>query len=220
MENNSKSITDYNLLSRDKIFEIISRYDLKSQKPLSDNLNLIKDEIIGMGYEELIIDAFCGIGESTYKIAKANPDQLVIGFDKSLSRIERKNKFKKESVKNLLIFQADIFDIYQVFFEIKKINRLRIIKQFIMYPNPWPKLKNKKKRVYLNNVIPYIFAQESEIEVRSNWGRFLVEFSMVAEFYNFNFSFEKLEGKPFMTPFEKKYYLSGQSLNKLILKPL
>lgn len=220
MENESKRITDYKLIEKDDLIKIVEKYNLHNQKPLSSESEEIKKKILDKKCEEIIIDAFCGVGESSYKIAKMYPDKLVVAFDKSLHRLMKKNKFKKENVNNLLIFNADVCDFYQIIYELKKRKQINIFKQFIFYPNPWPKKKNAKKRVYLNNVIPYVFAQESEIEVRSNWGRFLVEFSMIAQCFGYDYCFEQIIGNEFMTPFERKYYLSNQNLNKLILSPL
>lgn len=217
---NSKRITNYKLLKREEIYSILKKYDLNSQKPLSSYCEDVFSQICRFSQTEIIIDCFCGIGESTYHLAKKYPDQLVIGFDKSLNRLEKQNSFKDGLQKNVLLLQADVYDFYQVIEQIKKETGKKIVKQFIFYPNPWPKKKNCKKRVYLNNVIPYIFAQESTVEIRSNWGRFLVEFSYVAEFYQFDFRFEQLNIKTPLTPFEKKYYLSAQNLNRLLLKPL
>ena len=217
--NNSKRITDYKLLTKNDVFEILKKYDLNSKKPIPEYAKEIKEQIILKNYQNLIIDCFCGVGESTYKLAQKYPEYLVIGFDKSFNRLKRKNSFKEKSFNNLLLFQSDIFDFYQILKELTEKVGLKVIKQYVLYPNPWPKKKNAKKRIYLNNVIPYLFYQACEIEIRSNWGRLLVEFSFSAEYYNFDYVFEKIVAKNPLTPFEKKYYLSGQNLNRLLLKP-
>lgn len=220
MQMNSKPITDYKLLSKEDIHKVLAKYKGDNHKPVSDYIDNISQKIMAHGNKRLIIDCFCGVGESTYKLSEKYPDFLIIGFDKSLKRLQTQNSFKKQNPKNLLLFQADIFDFYLMLSDLVKDYDFKIEKQYILYPNPWPKKKNAKKRVYLNNVIPYLFALKSTIEVRSNWGRFLVEFSYSAEYFKYNHEFYQLRPKVPMTPFEKKYFLSGQSLNKLLLKPL
>jgi tRNA G46 methylase TrmB len=211
----SKAITNYNLTSKEKIFKILEKYQLDLIKPVAKNIPKIIDEIKKIN-KPLIIDAFCGVGESTYHHAQSFPDFHIIGFDKSLDRLDRKNAFKKDMPKNMSLYQADILDLYPLLYEIK--DQIKIKKQFFLYPNPWPKSKNKKKRIYLNNIIPYVFKLSDEIEFRSNWGRFIVEASMACEFYNFNYEITKIEVTDPITPFERKYSASGQSVFGLVVK--
>lgn len=209
----SKAITDYNLTSKEKIFETLEKYQLDLTKPVVENIPKIIEEIKTIK-KPLIIDAFCGVGESTYHHALAYPDHHIIGFDKSLDRLDRKNDFKKQLPKNMSLYQADILDLYPLLYKIK--DELNIKKQFFLYPNPWPKTKNRKKRIYLNNIIPYVFKLSDEVEFRSNWGRFIVEASYACEFYGFDYEISKIAVTEPITPFERKYSASGQSVFGLL----
>lgn len=215
--NNSRKVENYKLTDRDELFKILSKYNLENQRPVPEYINEIKQRLLSIK-RELIIDAFCGVGESTYHLAKKFPNYIVLGFDKSLNRLETKSLFKDDLPENMLLIRSDIMDLYPMIYELVHEEKLKIFKQFILYPNPWPKKKNLKRRIYANPIISFVFALGSEIEVRSNWGRLIVEFSMVSEYFNFHSSIKKVETQTSLTPFERKYRGSDQSVFQLILR--
>ena len=87
------------------------------EKPYSQHtltvFNSLDEEVKSFS-GEVILDACCGVGQSTRILAKRNPDALVIGVDKSANRIERNvDEHIDESLANLpnvRLVRADLND--------------------------------------------------------------------------------------------------------------
>lgn len=163
--------------------------------------------------QRIILDMCCGIGESSFHLASKYPDSLIIGIDKSVSRLERKNKFKEELPQNVLLMRGELLDLWFLFAQAVQEGKVSFYKQYILYPNPYPKKHHYKKRWHGNPIAPFIFQTCPNIEVRSNWKIYMDEFKAVSEYFNAGLgSVYKFEPNTFITPFEKKYSLSGQAL--------
>ena len=176
----------------------------------------IKNWLIEIGNKKIILDVGCGVGQSTYVLCKKYPDHSVIGIDKSIDRVERKNSFKANFPSNGKIFRADILDLWRLLLELK--GSYEFTKQYILYPNPYPKKSQLKKRWHGNPIFPFILEYNCPIELRSNWKLYLEEFSFVCRQYQRSTSeVESFIPKEYFTPFEKKYSMSGQNIYKLII---
>ena len=225
MKKESKRVTAEAPVKIEAVLEIASRFELSNyQRPLAareDWENLILNFCQG---RELILDAACGVGESSFKLGLKYPDCAVLGVDKSASRVDRKNAFKKQLPPNVKIIKGDMLDIWMVLKGLVDSGRLSVRKQYILYPNPWPKNKGLKKRWYANPILPFIMGLEAPIEARSNWRRYLEDFKIVGEKLCDHVGslevIEIFEDEGAMTPFEKKYHESGQELFLLKLEKL
>ncbi len=179
----------------------------------------IESWILEQGERPLILDLCCGVGESTFHLANQYPDNLVIGMDKSLDRIERNNAFKKSLPENMYLVRADIIDLLRQFAEKKA--KYQIEKIMIYYPNPYPKQKHLKLRWYGHPLFKTIMDFHCPIEVRSNWKLYLEEFSVAALLYgDFEIITEEYIPEIMITPFERKFANSFHQLYRTSLKPL
>jgi len=173
----------------------------------------------------LILDACCGVGESTAKLANAYRNSKVIGIDKSLSRLDKHSSYAQQQVvenQDYLLVQADLNDFWRLLSAyISESSPLwQLKKQFILYPNPYPKKSQLGKRWHASPVCKYILSVAQEHEVRSNWLVYLQEFLISAKFYGWEGDIIEIEAKePVITPFERKYIHSGQQCFKLLLRP-
>lgn len=195
---------------------------------------------------DVIIDACCGVGESTINIANEHTAARVIGIDKSVARLDKHQSYvaKSESLKalgansdsaserinietepkNYMLLQADLNDFWRLLLEhITQMSPAwKIVKQFILYPNPYPKKSQLGKRWHGGALFPYIVKLCSHIEVRSNWRIYLNEFLLAAEFYGLTGDIESISGKAIdkaYTPFERKYWAANQICFKLVIRP-
>jgi tRNA G46 methylase TrmB len=179
---------------------------------------------------KVIIDACCGVGESTINLAAHYPNAKVIGIDKSIARLSKHNSYAAQSAtnankqnirNNYLLLQADLNDFWRLLLVHVKENRpeWRVVQQFILYPNPYPKKAQLGKRWHASALFPVIVELCANIEVRSNWKLYLEEFSVAAQFYGLSTTIEPIintpEKTPF-TPFERKYLEANQSCFKLL----
>lgn len=154
----------------------------------------------------LILDSCCGVGQSTRLLAEQNPDALVIGVDKSASRIDR--EFQGEvNHDNFILVRADLNDFFRLVVE----HDWPVQKHYILYPNPWPKAKHLQRRWHGAPVFSSILAIGKELELRSNWRIYLEEFQVALKLAGKSSALNVVaENEQPLTPFEAKYQASGQ----------
>lgn len=170
-------------------------------------------EAISQWSGPVILDACCGVGESTAVLAGRYPDALVIGVDKSAHRLQRYLHYTPtEQVGQAVLVRADLND----FWRLAQAAELRFQQQFVLYPNPWPKQKHLGRRWHGAPVFPAMVACGGQLTVRSNWPLYLKEMRVALACYGVAASIQAVEpdSQP-MTPFERKYQQDGQPLWQL-----
>lgn len=155
----------------------------------------------------LIVDAGCGVGWSTLRIAADFPDHFVFGVDQSIDRISRGRPLPLPA--NAVLVRADLVD----FWRLLATEGIRLARHYNLYPNPWPKIGHLARRWHGHAVFPMWRELGGMVECRSNWAIYIEEMAqalsllsgqtVVAELY--------ATDDP-MTPFEKKYLASGHGL--------
>ena len=168
---------------------------------------------------EIILDACCGVGQSSRILAQQNPQALVIGVDKSAHRINRNVEgFTQEdgySAQNYHLVRADLNDFYRL---VKAAN-WPVTKHYILYPNPWPKSKHLQRRWHGSAVFPQMTSIGNTLILRSNWRLYLEEFQQAAEQIALHGELSQVNvaEEQALTPFEAKYQASGQVCWQLTL---
>ncbi|HSG88567.1 MAG TPA: methyltransferase domain-containing protein [Pseudomonadales bacterium] len=159
----------------------------------------------------LILDAGCGTGDSTAELARRHPDALVVGVDKSADRLRRGGErvAAAAGAGQPLLVRADLLD----FWRLALAADWRPRRQFILYPNPWPKAAHLGRRWHGHPVFPTIVALGGELELRTNWQLYADEFAAALACVGIEARVEAFDvapdGMP-LTPFEAKYLASGQ----------
>lgn len=158
----------------------------------------------------LILDAGCGVGLSTRRLAEQFPDHAVIGVDRSDDRLTRSHG---ELPANARLVRADLVD----FWRLAHLAGWAPERHYLLYPNPYPKASHLKMRWHGHPVFPTLLALGGLIEVRSNWRLYIDEFALAAAQVTGRQA-EISEWVPdgdYLTPFEAKYHQSGQALWRL-----
>jgi len=155
----------------------------------------------------LILDAGCGVGWSTQRIAESFPDHFVFGVDQSVDRISRGKPLPMPA--NALLIRADLVDFWRLLAE----NGVRLARHYNLYPNPWPKIGHLARRWQGHAVFPVWRELGGEVECRSNWRIYIEEMAQALSLL----SGQPVMAEPWqtadpMTPFEKKYLASGHEL--------
>lgn len=155
----------------------------------------------------LILDAGCGVGWSTQRIAETYPDHFVLGVDQSLDRISRGKPLPMPA--NALLVRADLVDFWRLLAE----NGIRLARHYNLYPNPWPKIGHLARRWQGHAVFPVWQALGGELECRSNWHIYIEEMALALSLL----TGQVVLAEPYVTddpitPFEKKYLASGHLL--------
>ncbi len=188
----------------------------KPYRPFSAEIFYKANEIINNSNLPIILDSGCGTGESSYVLSQQNTDTLIVGIDKSEKRLDKfiteENFYEKD---NLILIRADVIDIWRM---IKQSN-WNIKKHYLLYPNPWPKKDQLKRRWHGHPVFPEMLSLCDQIELRTNWQIYAEEFKFALELVvGKSASMEYIEVDQFISPFEKKYYESGHELYRVILE--
>jgi len=157
----------------------------------------------------LILDACCGVGDSSRTIAEQHEDHWVIGIDKSESRImrERPTLFRD----NLVLMRADLNDFYRL----AVAAGWRLARHYVLYPNPYPKSVHLKRRWHASPVFPHMVKLGGVFEMRSNWKLYLEEFKVALDVVGLKADVAEFEATDPLTAFERKYRDSGQPLYRL-----
>ena len=158
----------------------------------------------------IILDACCGTGDSSRKLAQECPEHWVVGVDKSAHRLEKERPMETPS--NLILVRADLNDFYRLAARAG----WRPAQHFILYPNPWPKAEHLGRRWHGAPVFPDIIALGGQLELRSNWKIYLEEFAAALEIAGHKSEVACYEPEPYLTLFEKKYHQSGQQIWRLV----
>jgi len=109
--------------------------------------------------------------------------------------------------------RADLIDIWRM---IKQSNWI-IKKHYILYPNPWPKKNQLKRRWHGHPIFPEMIGLCDQIELRTNWKIYAEEFKQALEIViQKKYLLDSIKVKDFISPFEKKYSDSKQILYRII----
>jgi tRNA (guanine-N7-)-methyltransferase len=186
-------------------------------KPITDyNRHAFETSIAtwqAAGAAPLILDTGCGVGLSTLHLATQYPDHFVIGIDQSDDRLSRESRWTGPMPQNLCYIRADLVDYWRLLLA----HQIFPARQYLLYPNPWPKIGHLARRWQGHAVFPSIVALGGVIECRSNWQIYVEEFAFaLGRLSAQNIACEAFAPDTPITPFEQKYLASGHQLWRCI----
>ena len=153
----------------------------------------------------LILDSFCGTGMSTALIAAAHPDALVVGIDQSGHRLA---KHQAAGAQNYLLLRAEAEPFWLCLLEAG----ITLHSHWLLYPNPWPKASQFKRRVHGHGAFPVLSRLGGKLELRTNWDIFAQEFAQAAALIGIKGHTKSFISDSPMSLFERKYADRGQTL--------
>jgi len=157
-----------------------------------------------------ILDSGCGTGSSSRRLAEVFPRHLVIGVDRSSSRLAKSGVHTGFlHTGNCLLVRAELATFWRLLLK----SDLSPQRHFLFYPNPWPKPGHLSRRWHGHPVFPQLLELGGEIEMRCNWEVYAREFAKAAVIATgAGTSVKSIEPGNGITPFEQKYLERGQSL--------
>ena len=208
-QGNSRAITTNQPGPHEKLPELVRRHlSHSSQKPFNqhtlDAFEQVQDWLAGKT-APLVLDSCCGVGESTARLAKRYPDRVVIGVDKSALRTDKHVHYQAQS-DNYLVVRADLNDFWRLAHQAG----WKLDKHFLLYPNPYPKSAHVQRRWHASAAFADIIKLGGLLEVRSNWNIYIEEFAQALTLAGFPSTAELYQSDEPDTPFERKYWNSGQ----------
>lgn len=183
-----------------------------TKRPIANHTRQAFDEMqdwLAANSGPLILDACCGVGDSSRELARQFPDHRIVGVDKSIKRLSTERQI--EAPPNMILLRADLNDFYRLVVEVG----LQFDKHFILYPNPWPKAAHLSRRWHGSAVFADIVRISGQLELRSNWKLYLEEFQLALAVASIEGELQPFAPAKPLTPFEAKYHASGQKLWQL-----
>lgn len=182
------------------------------QAPIADHSRIAFDEAmtaLTAHGDPVILDTGCGTGYSTRALAEQYKDHFVIGVDRSAARL---GKNEAPCPENMLLIRAEAGDL----FRLGAAAKLRLARHYILYPNPYPKAAQVRRRWHGSPVFPYLLQLGGKLDLRSNWAIYVHEFAAALRHCDIASAICEFDPGPTpLTLFEKKYHESGQTLWRL-----
>jgi len=156
----------------------------------------------------LLLDSFCGTGQSTAALAARHPGALVVGVDQSAARLGK----HRGGEGHYLLLRAHCEAVWQHLAERGR----SLAGHTIYYPNPWPKPGHLQRRVHGHPAFPLLLALGGALELRSNWQVYPEEFGVALHLCGIPARVRLAPDSDVpVTAFERKYRASGHSLWQL-----
>lgn len=184
------------------LVSLVTRYAQTTyQRPIPLHQQKAFDQIyrnVSRSNKPIIIDSGCGTGLSTQKLAAQFSDHFVIGIDKSASRLARAPLCP---LTNYLLVRANLIDMWRLLAEAQ----LPIVRHYLLYPNPWPKISHLKRRFYAHPIFKTLVSLSPFFELRTNWFIYAQECALALETLGLHPQLAKKVDHDYLTLFEKKY---------------
>ncbi|TVS12512.1 MAG: SAM-dependent methyltransferase [Wenzhouxiangella sp.] len=154
----------------------------------------------------IVLDAGCGNAVSTLRLATLFPDCTVLGIDRSAARLERTPPLPD----NAHVVRAELGD----FWRLAHGAGWRLDRHYLLYPNPWPKPAQLRRRWHAHPVWPHLLALGGKLELRTNFAVYAEEFALALAMAGHRGDVQVLSLLPeqALSPFEAKYARSGHDL--------
>lgn len=209
MYGNSRAITSAQDGIHDGLLRALQRHAAAPfQRPIGPAARAAYGEFLAWRApaRPLILDAGCGVGDSTRALAAAFPTHQVLGVDQSADRLARQRGVVPD---NALLLRADLVD----FWRLLAADGIGLDRHYLLYPNPWPKIGQLGRRWHGHPVFPALLALGGRLECRSNWRIYVDEWARAVQVLTgVVATVEAWSGAAGLTPFERKYRDSGQAL--------
>ena len=215
MHSNSRFIISNQTGIHDQLHDLIQRRAASDYlKPIAPSSRLAFNTAIcawrKTNQSTLIIDAGCGVGLSTRRLAILHPDSFVIGIDQSIDRLSRQVEWPSDAPDNFITVRADVVDFWRLLHDAE----IYPSHHYLLYPNPWPKKHHLARRWHAHPVFPTLLSLGGYMECRSNWKIYIEEFATaVTAISGIDAQYESfVPSSTPLTPFEEKYLASGHEL--------
>ena len=161
-----------------------------------------------------------GFGDGIFLFDQAlnNLDEAFIGievFESGLTNTYK--KIKKSNLKNLKLINGDVIQILSTN---KSKNLFDLI--IILFPDPWPKSKHKKRRLLKSNffiVLQSLLKKDGKIIIKTDWQDYAEEIRETLNKLDYQHThiYETSNLKELKTKYEKIALKENRSINKFLI---
>jgi tRNA G46 methylase TrmB len=131
-----------------------------------------------------------------------------LGVDKSAHRLARHQSGESA---NYAVLRADVND----FWRLAVAAGWRPIRHYLLYPNPYPKASQIRKRWYGSPAFLALLGLGGLLTVRTNWSIYAQEFALALQVVGFAATESQIAGVPPISAFEAKYQERGHRLHQV-----
>ena len=159
---NSKNIIDGQKYPAEDLIPLVHKYQNTCWKkpiglPTQKSWERLKQKN-NFQDKSVILDSGIGVGLSSILLAAQNPHKIVLAHDRSQERLQthavHRHRWEKQNytLENLFVIRADSEDLWRILVK----EKLKISEHFILYPNPYPKTTQLRKRWHAHPVFPIL----------------------------------------------------------------
>ena len=142
-----RKLSDTNSLA----LELGKKFILQKSDFLANSKSL-SEKLFGIKLKKIVLEIGFGSGENLVNAAKKNPENLFLGADPFLNTNAKCIKeILDNKLINIKIWPDDIRQIIN-FFPSNSISEVKLL-----FPDPWPKLKHKNRRIVQNEFINILY---------------------------------------------------------------
>lgn len=183
-------------------------------QPSVEAFEALQEMLEGVGGKR-VLDSGCGTGESTRSLAAALPDCTVIGVDKSAARLSRTGAMRFPHVEgNAIWVRAELTSFWRLALQAG----WKLKRHYLLYPNPWPKPSQLQRRWHAHPVFTDALRLGGRLEMRCNWEPYALEFAAAVNYLlGVHVNPCTPPPDPVLSPFERKYRLSGHDLYSVVV---
>lgn len=204
-------------------------FEFKNKNPYVEKIKEFKDIVLTNPiswrdyFSSVCLDIGCGNGEFLLDLAIKNPDKNYLAFELQYKEIYRAAlKINKSGIKNAKILRFDASKICDVF------KKDEVLDVNILFPDPWPKIRQRKNRLINKSFISSIFnlmKKGSFVKIKTDDDDYFL--SIINNFREFN-KFKLIElsrdihssscnaRHDYITPFERIFIKQGKLVNYLL----
>lgn len=150
----------------------------------------------------LVLDAGCGTGSSTALLAERDQSAFVLGVDRSAVRLRRAPPLPA----NAMLVRARLEEFWLL------VHREGIVfdKTLLLYPNPYPKRWQIKRRWYGHPIFPILLATTRALELRTTEQWYAADVCTALELFGWQCWSGAVPVDDVLSGFERKYAARGQ----------
>ncbi|MCG8572369.1 MAG: tRNA (guanosine(46)-N7)-methyltransferase TrmB [Spirochaetes bacterium] len=166
----------------------------------------------------IIVEIGCGNGHFLVEKAQNQPENNYIGIDIKAKRIIRcREKQTKKQVQNIKWICGEAFHGLQSYFKDQSIRQI-----YMTFPDPWPKKKHHKKRLFQKDFVDLVFQKlESEgtfVFISDFFEYYQVAYELIQNDERFSF-YENNEKEQMSTSvFGQKWLLDNRDIHCFAFK--
>jgi len=121
--------------------------------------------------QPLVMEIGYGMGEATWKIAKANPDVNYLGVEVHMPGVGKlMARLAEYELTNVRLIERDVFEVFYYMVKDESLDGVNLF-----FPDPWPKKRHNKRRLFRTEIVEMMqkkLKDGGEIITATDWAEY------------------------------------------------